>query len=74
MVARVGPAGAVERFFGGVHALRWQHQTLEIKCSGLDAALLARRAVEPSTLSLPGILRHLADVERIWFRRVMTGG
>ena len=53
--------------------LRWQRETLELKCSGLDAADLARRSVEPSTLSLLGLVRHLADVERGWFRRVMAG-
>ena len=53
--------------------LRWQRETLELKCSGLDAADLARRAVEPSTLSLLGLVRHLSDVERGWFRRVMAG-
>lgn len=53
--------------------LRWQRETLELKCSGLDAADLARRAVEPSTLSLLGLIRHMADVERGWFRRVMAG-
>jgi uncharacterized damage-inducible protein DinB len=53
--------------------LGWQRHTLELKCSGLDAADLARRAIEPSTLSLLGLLRHMADVERGWFRRVMAG-
>jgi uncharacterized damage-inducible protein DinB len=53
--------------------LRWHRETLELKCSGLDADALARRAVEPSSLSLLGLVRHLADVERSWFRRVMAG-
>jgi uncharacterized damage-inducible protein DinB len=53
--------------------LRWQRDTLELKCSGLDAADLARRAVDVSTLSLLGLVRHMADVERGWFRRVMAG-
>jgi len=53
--------------------LRWQRDTLELKCAGLDAADLARRGVRPSTLSLLGLVRHLADVERAWFRRVMAG-
>jgi hypothetical protein len=44
--------------------LRWQRETLELKCSGLDAADLARRSAEPSTMSLLGLVRHLADVER----------
>jgi uncharacterized damage-inducible protein DinB len=48
--------------------LRWQRDTLELKCAGLDAAALARRSVEGSTLSLLGLVRHMADVERNWFR------
>lgn len=49
--------------------LRYQRLTLEVKCEGLDAEQLARRSVEPSTMSLLGLLRHMADVERGWFRR-----
>ncbi|MEO3875745.1 DUF664 domain-containing protein [Nonomuraea sp. B12E4] len=52
--------------------LRAQRSTLELKCSGLESEL-ARRSVEPSTLSLLGLVRHLADVERRWFRRVLAG-
>ncbi|MPZ27809.1 MAG: DUF664 domain-containing protein [Micromonosporaceae bacterium] len=47
--------------------------TLELKCAGLDAADLAGRGVEPSTMSLLGLVRHLADVERGWFRRRLAG-
>jgi uncharacterized damage-inducible protein DinB len=53
--------------------LRDQRLTLELKCSGLDAAAMARRSVEPSNLSLLGLVRHMAEVERSWFRRVMAG-
>jgi len=53
--------------------LRDQRLTLELKCSGLDAAAMARRSVEPSDLSLLGLVRHLAGVEQHWFRRVMAG-
>jgi uncharacterized damage-inducible protein DinB len=53
--------------------LRWQRQTLELKCAGLDADALAQRGVPPSELSLLGLVRHLADVERHWFRRFMAG-
>jgi uncharacterized damage-inducible protein DinB len=53
--------------------LRWQRGTLELKCTGLDAAAMARRSVEPSAMSLLGLVRHLADVERGWFRRIMAG-
>jgi len=47
--------------------------TLEMKCADLDAEQLARRSVPPSTLSLLGLVRHMADVERGWFRRTMAG-
>lgn len=53
--------------------LRWQRDTLELKCSGLEPADLARRAVEPSTMSLLGLIRHMSDVERGWFQRQMAG-
>ncbi len=56
-----------------VEALRCQRLTLERKCSGLDAAAMAQRSVEPSTMSLLGIVRHLADVERETFRVTMAG-
>ena len=47
--------------------------TLEMKCGGLDAEQLARRSVPPSTLSLLGLIRHLAQVENHWFQRVLQG-
>jgi uncharacterized damage-inducible protein DinB len=53
--------------------LRWQRLTLDLKCSGLDEEQLARRSVEPSTMSLLGLVRHMADVERGWLRRRMSG-
>jgi hypothetical protein len=53
--------------------LDWHRATLEMKCAGLTPAQLATRAVEPSTLSLLGLVRHLADVERGWFRRGLAG-
>lgn len=49
--------------------LRRYRLTLEMKCAGLDAEQLARRSVPPSTMSLLGLVRHLAEVERSWFRR-----
>jgi hypothetical protein len=54
-------------------SLRRQRLTLELKCSGLDAEAMARRAVEPSTMSLLGLVRHLADGERATFRVLMAG-
>src|SRR5690349_19369239 len=47
--------------------------TLELKCDGLDAQQLARRSVPPSTMSLLGLVRHLARVEHHWFRRALEG-
>ncbi|MBW1597014.1 DinB family protein [Streptomyces sp. JJ38] len=40
--------------------------TLRMKCEGLDPEQLARRSVPPSTMSLLGLVRHLAEVERDW--------
>ncbi|MGW0533007.1 DinB family protein [Streptomyces sp. NPDC003032] len=40
--------------------------TLRMKCEGLDAEQLARRSVPPSTMSLLGLVRHLAETERDW--------
>jgi uncharacterized damage-inducible protein DinB len=53
--------------------LRYQRLTLELKCDGLDAGQLARRSVAPSTMSLLGLVRHMAEVERAWFRRRFAG-
>ena len=47
--------------------------TLELKCADLDAEAMARRSVPPSNLSLLGLVRHMADAERHWFREVMAG-
>ncbi len=52
--------------------LRAYRLALELKCAGLDAEQLARRSVPPSTMSLLGLVRHMSDVERNWFRRVMA--
>ena len=56
-----------------VESLRKQRLTLEIKCAGLDAQAMARRAVEPSTMSLLGLVRHLAEMERDTFRVMLSG-
>src|SRR5260370_25780869 len=52
--------------------LRAYRLTMQMKCADLDAAQLARRSVPPSTMSLLGLVRHMADVERNWFRRLMA--
>ncbi|MGI8330522.1 DinB family protein [Actinomadura scrupuli] len=48
-------------------------QTLLWKCAGLTAEQLALRVVEPSGLSLLGLVRHMAEVERDWFRTRFAG-
>jgi hypothetical protein len=47
--------------------------TMRMKCADLNAEQRARRSVPPSTMSLLGMVRHMADVERNRFRRVMAG-
>jgi uncharacterized damage-inducible protein DinB len=54
--------------------LDYQRATLEWKCTGLDAEQLARRAVPTTTLSLLGIVRHMAEVEWSWFDRFTMDG
>jgi len=56
-----------------VEALRCQRLTLELKCAGLDPQAMAQRSVEPSTISLLGLVRHLAEMERATFRKLMAG-
>ena len=53
--------------------LAWQRETLESKCAGLEPAQLRQRSAPPSSLSLLGLVRHLADVERGWLRRTLGG-
>ena len=53
--------------------LRDYRLTLEMKCAGLDAAQLATQSVSPSTMSLLGLVRHLAGVEQYWFRIYFAG-
>ncbi|MFF3380369.1 DinB family protein [Streptomyces sp. NPDC002680] len=52
--------------------LEYHRQTLAWKCEGLTDAQLRTASVEPSELSLMGLVRHMAEVERSWFRRVLV--
>jgi uncharacterized damage-inducible protein DinB len=52
--------------------LDWQRSTLAWKCSGLDAAGL-RATTAASTMTLGGILKHMALVEHAWFSRSLHG-
>ena len=51
--------------------LDYHRQTLAWKCEGLTDAQLRTASVEPSELSLMGLVRHMAEVERGWFRKVL---
>jgi uncharacterized damage-inducible protein DinB len=53
--------------------LEWHRATLLWKCAGLTGEQLVRRSVPPSDLSLLGLVRHMANVERAWFRRRFRG-
>jgi uncharacterized damage-inducible protein DinB len=53
--------------------LDYHRATLRMKCAGLGADDLKRRSVPPSTLSLLGLVRHLTEVERNWFGRMLDG-
>jgi uncharacterized damage-inducible protein DinB len=53
--------------------LDFQRATLEWKCDGLSDEQLRRRSVPTSTMSLLGIVRHLADVEQHWFSVSLDG-
>ena len=64
---RDGERAAVEAW------LDFHRATLLHKCAGLTAEQLGRRSVPPSTLSLRGLVRHMTEVERAWFRRVLDG-
>jgi uncharacterized damage-inducible protein DinB len=66
-VPSTGERGTLNDFLAGYR------QTLELKCQGLNADQLARRSCPPSNLSLLGLIRHVADVERYWFRQVLAG-
>jgi hypothetical protein len=53
--------------------LDWHRQTFELKCAGVPPERLSERDVPPSGLSLHGLARHLAGVERWWFRTQFVG-
>ena len=62
-----GPNVATERAAAET-LLDYHRATLLWKCAGLTADQLKMRAVPPSSMSLLGLVRHMADVERVWFR------
>ncbi len=53
--------------------LEFYRATLALKCAGLNEEQLRSASVPPSELTLLGLVQHAAEVERNWFRRVLTG-
>jgi len=53
--------------------LEFHRETLALKCADLSTAQLRERSVPPSSMSLLGLVRHMAEVERGWFRNVLGG-
>ena len=53
--------------------LDWHRATFEAKCAGIPPGRLSERNIPPSSLSLHGLVRHLAGVERWWFRIQFAG-
>ena len=72
MTQRIEPPTEADEKTTLLAYLDYHRATLAWKCEGLTAAQLAARATPPSTLSLLGLVRHLAEVERAWFDR-LTG-
>ncbi|WP_419998293.1 DinB family protein [Streptomyces boninensis] len=64
---RAGERDALEEW------LDFQRDTLALKCAGLTDEQARRPSAEPSTLTLLGLVQHLAEVERNWFRRIFAG-
>jgi uncharacterized damage-inducible protein DinB len=72
-VERVDPPLEGDELETLVGFVEYHRQTLLAKCAGLGDEQLRRRAVPPSSLSLLGLVRHCADVERTWFQRRVLG-
>ena len=53
--------------------LDYHRSTLAMKCDGLTDDQLRLHSMPPSTLTLLGLVRHMAEVERTWFRRAIAG-
>jgi hypothetical protein len=72
-VPRTDPASVGDERTVLEQYLEFHRATLMRKCAGLDGEQLCRRASPPARLSLLGLVRHLTDVERIWFQTRLGG-
>jgi uncharacterized damage-inducible protein DinB len=73
MPDRVEPPFVADERTALVGWLEYHRATLLTKCAGLTPDQLRLRSTEPSSISLLGLVRHMADVERNWFRRRLEG-
>jgi uncharacterized damage-inducible protein DinB len=73
MVGRVDPPYVLDERPMLDAWLEYHRATLSLKCDGLSPEQLRMRSADPSSLSLLGLVRHMADVERNWVRRVLGG-
>jgi uncharacterized damage-inducible protein DinB len=72
-VTRVEPNFESDERTGLEQWLDYHRATLLTKCAGLSAPQLKQRAIPPSRLSLLGLVRHMVEVERWWFRMHAAG-
>jgi uncharacterized damage-inducible protein DinB len=72
-VTRTDPPNAADERSALQGWLDYHRQTLRWKCAGLTGEQLVTRPVASSTLSLLGLVRHMTEVERGWFRRGFGG-
>jgi uncharacterized damage-inducible protein DinB len=69
---RIDPGPSSDERTTLIEFLDWYRLTLDVKCDGLTEAQ-ARATIPPSDMSLLGIVRHLTEVERNWFRAKFVG-
>ena len=72
-VERVEPDRVADERASLEQWLDFHRATLLTKCAGLSAQQLKMRSVPPSRLSLLGLVRHMVEVERWWFRMHAAG-
>lgn len=70
---RIAPPQTADERAMLVAFLDWHRETFALKCADVTAERLSEHGVPPSGLTLHGILRHLAAVERRWFRQQFAG-
>ncbi|MEU9045343.1 DinB family protein [Kitasatospora sp. NPDC048343] len=73
MNPRVDPPMAADEAATLTAFLDYHRSTLALKCEGLSDDQLRLRSVPPSGLSLLGLVRHMAEVERYWFQGILRG-